>query len=294
MTITRTGLRLVAGGADDTHGGGGVNDDLLGAWARDMRAQWLAARTVQERPRIVRQAARAMGADPAAMTTDDIRGWLACQRTASTALTYHRALRAWHQWLIVEGHRDDDPMLRVRAPRAPQQPPRQFATEALVAVLAARMWPTTRVQLHVAAFAGARVGEISRLRGEDVDLDAGTIVLHGKGSKDRTVALHPVIEADAAVMPRSGWWFPSPARPGQPIRSTSVSAHLSAVIRRAGYDATAHTLRHWCATALLEAGVDVRVIQEILGHSNLATTQIYTHVDLRLQRDALLRLPAAA
>jgi integrase/recombinase XerD len=266
-------------------------NELVARWRQDMRAQWLSPRTVTERIRIVSQAARAAGREPPGLEADDIRDWLSGLPSAATAQTYCRALRAWHRWLVDEGHREDDPMRRIRTPKATQPQRPHFANAALASVLEVRMWPTTRVQLHLGAYAGARVSEIAQVRGEDVDLVAGTITLHGKGRKDRTIPIHPVLVADAAVMPRQGWWFPSPARPSMPIRSGSVSSHLSSVIRSAGFDATAHTLRHWFATAMLEAGVDVRVVQTLLGHSMLNTTMIYTRVSPGMQRAALMRLP---
>ena len=264
-----------------------------------MRAEGLASRTVQERPRVIARAAEALGVDATRFTDAQLSAWLAGltaadgsgrPASAGTRATYHGALRAWHAWLVRTGRRDDDPTARIRTPKVPRRLPRPVPTADLQRLLDSRMHRRTRVMVHLATWQGLRVHEIARVRGEDVNLDAGTLRVIGKGGSDDVVPLHPVVAADARTMPRRGWWFPAVDGPG-PVRRDSVSAVLSRALKRAGIDATAHQLRHWYGTQLVESGTDIRVAQTLMRHASLATTALYVAVSDRQQRDALARLP---
>jgi site-specific recombinase XerD len=135
--------------------------------------------------------------------------------------------------------------------------------------------------------AGLRVGEVVKLRVEDLDPERGLIrVQCGKGRKDRYTllsdrALRDVREYIRLYKP-AAWLFPG-ARPTRPITVRTAQHIVSAARRKAGITApaSAHTLRHSFATHLLEAGTDLRYIQELLGHASTRTTQIYTHVTRR-------------
>lgn len=256
-----------------------------------MRAEGLSKRTVIERPRIVRRAATAAGADPLAFTRDQLVGYLAGLPTAGTKETYYSALRAWHAWLQAELLRDDDPLAGVRRPRVPRRRPRPVVTGHLDVLLASGIRSRTRTAVLLCSYQGLRVHEAAKIRGQDIDLIAHTLRVVGKGSVDEIVPLHPLVAAEAAKYPRRGYWFPSYTRPGEPIRSTSLSAVISRAMQRAGVPGTAHSLRHWYATELLEAGADARTVQTLMRHASLATIQVYTLVSRERQHAAVAALP---
>lgn len=142
-----------------------------------------------------------------------------------------------------------------------------------------------RLVLTVAYGCGLRLSEAIRL--EPRDIDSARMVIHvrkGKGKKDRYVTLSPVL----LDMLRSYWkserpkrWlFPSPLRPDRPINLTTIEkcCKRASATANLGKRVTARSLRHAFATHLLEAGTSIRVVQVLLGHSSVITTQIYTHV----------------
>lgn len=256
-----------------------------------MRAEGLARRTVTEWPRIVLRAARWCDAEPTCLTVDHLIDYLADLPCASTRQTYFSALRAWHRWLFATGRRADDPMAFLRRPRAPRGEPHPVVTDHISALLSSGIRRKTRTAVLLCSLQGLRVHETAKVRGEDVDLIAGRFRIIGKGGTERWVALHPLIAAEAANYPRRGYWFPSPKYPGRPIRRDSLSAVISRAMARCGIPGTAHSLRHWFGTELVDANVNVRVVQSLMRHASLATTQIYTLVNPEQQRLALLALP---
>jgi integrase/recombinase XerD len=144
---------------------------------------------------------------------------------------------------------------------------------------------------------GARVSEICHLGVDDVDLDDGWVRILGKGARERVVqicdasvvaALKAYRAVREAVAPGGGAYF-FLNRQGRRLSEQSVRTLLRAHASRAGVDGPVrpHLLRHSVATLLLEEGVDIRHIQHLLGHSSIATTQIYTHVNARNQREVL-------
>lgn len=280
MSVTG-GIRAVA-----------TDGDLLDDWSRWMQAESLAARTINERVRIVHHAAAHIGADPTMFTTDELIDYLAQLRSSATRQTYFGALRAWHFWLIEQGYSLSNPMARLRRPRCPKRRPRPVATPHLQRLLASGIRGRTRTAVLLCSYQGLRVHEAAKIRGEDVDLLGGTLRVIGKGGVDEQVPLHPLIAAEARRYPRLGYWFPSHTRPGHPIRRESLSAVISRAMQRAGVPGTAHSLRHWYGTELVRGGVNVRVVQTLMRHASLATTALYTLVDADQQRLGLLALPS--
>ena len=143
---------------------------------------------------------------------------------------------------------------------------------------------------------GARVYEISNIRRECVDLSGGLVRIMGKGGRERYVQIvqQPVLEllrkyyaANEKAIRDSGYFFVN--RDGKRYTEQSVRLMIKKYCRRAGIERniTPHMFRHSFATLLLEEGVDIRYIQQLLGHSSIMTTQIYTHVAGRKQRDIL-------
>lgn len=265
--------------------GRGAMHPLVQQWALWQRSGRRAHRTVQERCRVIMQFLDETGVDPLTSTPMDIAGWMAAHDdwSQSTAATYYSYLMSWHKWLVMMEHRDGNPMHKLQTPRRPERSPRPVADSDLLKLLELRVHRRTKVMLLLGALAGLRVAEIAAVRGEDIDLDANRIHIVGKGKKAAWVPLHPILADIAHTMPRTGWWFPGNSRrPGQPIRAKSVSDIIGNAMRRAGIKGTPHSLRHWYATTLLSNGADLRTVQELMRHSSVQTTQVYTQVpDLR-------------
>jgi len=174
-------------------------------------------------------------------------------------------------------------------PKRNQTLPTILSRKEVEALLEAIRHPTSRAMVMILYSSGLRVSEVVRLRPEDVDRDRGLLrVRAGKGKKDRyTLLSRRALEAldrhlifqDAADGP---WLFPG-ARKGRHVSTRSVQKMVARARVRAKIQkrVTPHTLRHSFATHLLEAGTDLRYIQELLGHASSRTTEIYTHVSTR-------------
>lgn len=145
-------------------------------------------------------------------------------------------------------------------------------------------------------YLGLRVSELCHLRVEDLDLSQATaLVRQGKGNKDRCLPIPGRLLAPLHqwVGPRtSGWLFPSPRDPSRRLSPRAVQRLVGRLAGRAGIarPVTPHKLRHTYATRLLEAGATIREVQELLGHSSVATTEIYTHCTPDRLRSAVERL----
>ena len=255
-----------------------------------MRGQGLSRRTITERIRVINQITVATGADPAALTPQTISTWLATLPSAATKNAYFTVLRAWSKWLVRSEHRVDDPITRVPRPRTPAGHPRPVTDTQLDAVLALPLRQDTRTKIILGAWAGMRVHEIAKIKGEDISPVAGTITITGKGGRTDTLPAHQLILQQASYYPRRGLWFPSPRDPSAPVRAKTVSRVISDAFDRADAPATAHQLRHYFATSLLRAGTDSRVVQSLMRHESLATTGRYLAVDTDQQRTALSAL----
>lgn len=266
---------------------------LLDDWQAEMRAANFSERTTAAWRAIVERAARAMGVGALAFTTSGLAYYLAGFANGNTRQTYYTGLAAWSRWLVARGHRADDPAASLRRPRAPKGVPHPVSTGNLHVLLALPMPTRTRAMILLAAYEGLRVHEIAKIRGEDLDLAAGTLRVTGKGGVTAELPIHPEVGAVALLMPTTGWWFVSQERPGHPIQSRTVTTHIATAMRRAGVPGVPHSLRHWYATALLRAGSDVRTVQTLMRHASLATTQVYLQVADETRREAVLRLPTA-
>lgn len=144
---------------------------------------------------------------------------------------------------------------------------------------------------------GMRVSELCSLKPEFVDLTEGTVKIYGKGSKERIIqignkdvlsAVSVYYNAFANSIDATGWFFVN--RLGHQLSDQSVRFMIKKYADLAGVDLhiTPHMFRHAFATLLLEEDVDIRYIQQLLGHSSIVTTQIYTHVASKKQRDILI------
>jgi integrase/recombinase XerD len=276
---------------------GAAGEHVIQLWALWMQAQSWSERTIRERIGLIRRVAS--GRSPAALSVEDVVQFLGTVTvSASSRKKYDADLRAWFRWCLESGLRDDDPMMRVPKPKAPRSEVVPIRTEHVRMLLASRMHRRTRSMILLAAYQGLRVHEVAKIRGLDIDVIGQTLTVVGKGGVTAHLPLHPKIAAESQHC-GPGWWFTQHvpnyrSASGGHVLGNSVSRIVGDAMRRAGIPGTAHSLRHWYGTELLRAGVDIRVIQQLLRHSSLATTETYLHVDSDQRQVAILRLPDAA
>lgn len=266
-----------------------------------MRSRRLTARTIRERRWFVLYLERAFGT-ATSLDVKTLRMFLADladTKAATTQFDYHVMLRMWHRWLVGSGERDDDPTALLGTPRLPRSVPRPADTRHIDLVLThGNLRIQTVMKVLLTSRQGMRVSEVARVRGEEVDLVAERIRILGKGGTDVTADLDPFVAALARAMPDRfpprGWWFPSPVKPGEHVLGASVSRVLSQAFRRVDAPVTGHMLRHWLATELINEGVPTRVVQDIMRHSSIKTTEGYTKVADASTKGAFRRLPPPA
>ena len=205
------------------------------------------------------------------------------------------AVRTYYRFLTGEGHVQSDPSHQLETPRAWHKLPEVLTVDEIESLLAAPnpdeplAW-RDRSLLEFGYATGVRVSELVGLRTGDVWFDEALIRVLGKGSKERLVPIGRRALGAAAVYARevrpmldkghSAARFFLNAR-GRPLSRVGAWGIIKKCTERAGITkrVSPHTLRHTFATHLLEGGADLRAVQEMLGHADLATTQIYTHVD---------------
>lgn len=269
---------------------------LISAWCTTMVAANFSARTIESWVAIVGRAARATGQMPVAFSAPAVAHWLAGHTNAHTRRTYWIALMAWSRHLVACEVRPDNPMDALRRPSLPRGCPRPVSTISLYRILDhERLKERTRGMILLAAYAGLRVHEVAKVRGEDFDIDQMLIQVHGKGGRSDMLPLHPVLLPVVAAMPDRGFWYPTPIQPaGRPIDPRTVTSLIKGAMTAAGVAGVPHGLRAWYATSLLRAGVDVRTVQTLMRHASLNTTQLYLEVVDEHRRAAVLRLPSAS
>jgi integrase/recombinase XerD len=267
----------------------------LADWIVWQHAQRLSRRTITERVRVLTRFHAETGVQPQHAEAIDITGWIASHEewSDSTTATYTSYLAAWYKWLQIIDRRADNPMVKVGSAKVPEREPRPIADADVPKLLGARMWSSTRAMILLALLAGLRVSEIARVRGEDIDMAARLLWVKGKGRKLRSIPLHPVLIELASRMPERGWWFPMRGHPTEHMGGKSVSDVVGKTMRRAGVRGTPHALRHWYASSLLDDGNDIRVVQELMRHKSIQSTQIYTRVPDRRRREAIAGLDLA-
>lgn len=149
--------------------------------------------------------------------------------------------------------------------------------------------PADRMALATAYAGGLRVSEVAALRVQDIDSARMLIHVVGKGDKERVVPLSRVLLDGLRSYwrrhrPAKAWLFPGVRDPGKPMCVKTLQAACVRARKAAGFRkrVTAHSMRHSFATHLLESGTDLRTVQALLGHSNISTTAMYTHVQRRV------------
>jgi integrase/recombinase XerD len=247
------------------------------------------------------------GLSIASATTDDLRAYLAAladrRLRAATVARRLSAIRQLYRFLYAEGRRRDDPAAVLEGPKRPRALPKTLTIGEVDRLLraAAHFDPGAPLPLRLRAArlgcmvemlyaTGLRVSELVSLPAAAARHDAPVIVVRGKGGKERLVPLNDAAKrATAAYLAllaqaerdgKSKWLFPSFGESGH-ITRQHLARELKALAAAAGLRASQispHVLRHAFASHLLHNGADLRVVQTLLGHTDISTTQIYTHV----------------
>lgn len=243
---------------------------------------------------------RGLPGDVESLSVVVLRSFLASVHGALTASSVARklaALRGLMSYLKRHGLAVSNPAAAVRSPKVRKGLPDVLCVEEAVAMVSAHDGETPqqtrdRAVLEVLYSSGLRVGEVVGLDLGDLNLSSGTALVRGKGDKQRIVPLGRAgVEALRAWLELRQTWPRADGGNGQPVFLGARGGRLTcrAVQRLARHRGLAigarasvhpHALRHSCATHLLDAGADLRLIQELLGHSSLSTTQRYTHVSI--------------
>ncbi|MFW3173649.1 tyrosine recombinase XerC [Xanthomonas phaseoli] len=269
-----------------------VSAHTLDAYRRDLAAlvAWAAEQTTADGAQDA-----AVPGDPAQFDSAHLRQFVAAEhRRGLSAKSLQRRLsacRSYYAWLLKHGRISASPAAALRAPKAPRKLPQVLDADEAVRLVEvptdAPLGLRDRALLEVFYSSGLRLSELCALRWRDLDLDSGLVMVLGKGSKQRLV---PVGSHAIAAMREwrrdSGASADShvfPGRAGGAISQRAVQIRIKQLAVRQGMfkDVHPHMLRHSFASHILESSGDLRGVQELLGHSDIATTQIYTHLDFQ-------------
>jgi len=261
---------------------------LIDAHLEHLRALGRSPRTVTAREEVLRRLHRALPLGIAWAETQQIEHWLAAFHLAGrsqwTLAAYTKHIRGFYQW--ADGrYLEGDPTALIPKPRHPCDRPNPVTDEELRLALerASDWW---RVAIQLAALAGLRVSEMAQQRREDVTPE-WILIRRAKGGDPATVPTHPRLLELVAGRP-AGWLLPGAG--GGPVNGRSLPPKARNYFDSIGLPKVhLHRFRHWFATSLLRQGVDIRVVQELMRHRSVRSTQAYTQV-VDAQRSAAIRL----
>ncbi len=221
------------------------------------------------------------------------------------------AIRSFYKWMVIDGDIDDDPVATVKGPKQPKSLPRRISDSDIAKLLS--IWRENDPEsvrntaiLELLYATGARISEVANLGIKDIDLQQSQIKVFGKGSKERIIPIYPaavsaikkyIEQARPVLAQRSSRGSRGQSRTlflsnrGNPMSSDSIRKMFKKSLERAGLDINLHPhdMRHSFATDLVEGGADLRTVQELLGHSSLSTTQVYTHLSASHLKDIYKR-----
>ena len=220
--------------------------------------------------------------------------------SARTAARRLSAMRQFYRFLLAENMRPDDPTAALDSPKLGRRLPK-YLTEQEVDALLEAAGPLARAALEVLYATGLRVSEVLSLRAADLAADRPVALVRGKGGRERLVPLSEQAKASATAMlaarkpGASVWLFP-----GRDPKRAMTRQGFALLLKKAALDAridparvSPHVLRHAFASHMLAHGADLRSLQLLLGHADIATTEIYTHVEAERLRQVIQRHPLA-
>ena len=278
-----------------------MNSEAFRAHIRWMRLRGLAGTTITQRAAVMRRLAAYCDGKPLLdITETELIEWaddLATRVAVSSRAFYVSNVREFYRWCYAEHRIAADPAANLPVPRVPARQPRPIDEDSLEVAISYAS-PRIRLWLVLAAFCGLRACDVAHLRGENIRLADDPpyiLVTESKGGKERIVPLNDYVVAEFRRypnLPARGPVFRNAG--GQRISENAVSVIANRHLRDVGVQDVFHQLRHRFGTQVQRAYRDLRVTQELLGHSNVATTAIYAGVaDLDKYR-AVTALPTPA
>ena len=276
----------------------GYSPNTVEAYKHDL--DWLLGYLAQE------------GVDPLSVKLEDLEHFAAMLSdhgiSAKSQARILSGVRSFYRYLVLDGYLDVDPTELLESPHLPQHLPEYLSTEEVDALensidLTSNEGHRNRAIIEVFFSCGLRVSELTNLKLSDLFLSQGFIRVNGKGGKQRLVPI-----SERAIHELELWFddrrqmeikpgeedYVFLNRRGHHLTRTMILIMVKRQAEAAGIKKTIspHTLRHSFATALLKGGADLRIIQELLGHADLGTTEIYTHMDDEsLRQEILLHHP---
>lgn len=285
--------------------------DTLDSFAADqIGRRKLRPRSVETYVRCVTRLAEWLGDDACVhYITFDILGRYQLHKAKLGPATIGKelsAIRAYSRWCMRAGLRHDDPTIEVERPKRCDPIPRSLSgrdLRKLEAILdrplpsldrkSARRQARDKRIILLMLYAGLRLMEVAELSWRDVDLDAGTIVVHGKGGRERVITVHERLARNLAETPEEKQRGAVAGHAnGKHLSYKSIPHTFNRYLAAEGLDISAHQLRHTYATQLLRHGAEIRTIQKLLGHASLETTARYLDVEIDQKKAAVDRLPA--
>ena len=237
----------------------------------------------------------ARGRDLLALDGNDLRTFVAAEhRRGLSPKSLQRRLsacRSLYRWLLKQGRLPASPADGVRAPKAPRKLPQVLDVDEAVQLVQlptdAPLGLRDRALLELFYSSGLRLSEVCTLRWGDLDFEAGLVTVLGKGSKQRIVPVgshaRAALQAWRDEVHGTDDTPVFPGRGGRPITPRAVQLRIKQLAMKQGVFKRIHPhlLRHSFASHVLESSGDLRGVQELLGHADIATTQIYTHLDFQ-------------
>ena len=225
-------------------------------------------------------------------------------RSEGTQARMLAGIHSWFRFLLYKNYIDQDPSELLEGPKKPKHLPTVLTLDEVNRMMAAINLASNeghrnRAMMEMLYGSGLRVSELVNLQLSKIYLDEHYMLIDGKGSKQRLVPLSPVAEEWFGywLQERATWPYKPEYkdyafvnRYGRPLTRAMVFTIVRRLCEAAGIQKTVspHTLRHSFATHLLQNGADLRIIQQLLGHEDLATTEIYTHLDVQDLRQTIL------
>lgn len=282
-------------------------DQMIKSYESYQKAAGLSDRTIHARTEVLKQLEKFVNKTPQKVHHEDLidfinrphkrTGHPLSQGTKQTLRSY---LQVWGKWMSEEYPLFLNPAARLPRVKVPRRTARPLAITQVNTLLTANIHPRTQLMVALAANTGLRIGEIVKLRGEDYDPVSRQISVTRKGGFHQRIYIPDFLATLLFDLPRTGWWFPSPLKShlfpdgGGHVLMKSASYAITRAMRKNGIidrRLTGHSLRHFYACMLLEKGNGLEVVQKMMGHASLATTQIYIEVDDLKLHNAAQSLP---